>query len=289
VTVIDFDAVLYPPITRESFETIRKDGIARRVCFATTHRDEPRVKVGPDYVGTLNLPFQESVGRIFQEALGLDLKRGKRRCACWRPIETEEEFARIKAWTVAQGTRVFLRDCLTVSIALDFNLYESDGGPAGHTKLGELEARAKVAPDDAALSALAKAFCDAIRDLPLYQGAKRIAAVPPRPGKVYDLPQALAGRIAAELSITDITSGFVFAAPKGTVKDATLDEKWNEWEKSGLVFKSPLTNRPSVILIDDKYQSGTSLNFVASRLRAAGAGEIYGLCAVKTWRDTDNA
>ncbi len=286
---IDIYAVLYPPITRESFETIRNDGIARRVCFATTHRDEPRANVGPDYIGTLNLPFSQSVGRIFGEALGLDLKRGKRPGACWRPIETEEEFARIKAWTVAQGTRVFLRDCLTVSIALDLNLRESAGGPGGHTELGELEARAKSAPDAAALTALARAFCEAIRDLPPYRGAKCIAAVPPRPGKAYDLPQTLAGRIASELSITDITSGFVFAAPKGTVKDATVEERWSEWEKSGLVFKPPLTNRPSVILIDDKYQSGTSINFVASRLRAAGAGEIFGLCAVKTWRDTDNA
>lgn len=49
-----------------------------------------------------------------------------------------------------------------------------------------------------------------------------------------------------------------------------------------------LDGRHSVILIDDKYQSGTTINFVASILRGAGAGAIYGLCIVKTARDTDN-
>jgi len=50
-----------------------------------------------------------------------------------------------------------------------------------------------------------------------------------------------------------------------------------------------ITDRPAVIVIDDKYQSGISIQFVASVLRAAGAGEIFGFCAVKTLRDTDNA
>lgn len=54
-----------------------------------------------------------------------------------------------------------------------------------------------------------------------------------------------------------------------------------------------LTAGPSVIgkrviLFDDKYQSGMTLQFVASKLLEAGATDVYGLCAVKTWRDTDN-
>jgi hypothetical protein len=283
------EGFLYPDITRESFERIRTDGGTRRVCFATTHRDEPRLKAGPDYVGTLNLPFCQSVGPAFERALGVELKPGGRPGAWWRPIRSEEEFERVKAWVQAQGTRVFLRDCLTSSIALDLNLVEADGAPDGHTLLGELESRAKTERDEDALTALTDAFCDAIRDLPRYREAALIAAVPPRPGKPYDLPQTLAERIAAALSITDVTSRFAFAAAKGTVKTAAVEAKWAEWEKSGLSFAPPLIGRPAVILIDDKYQSGTSINFVASRLREAGAGDILGLCAVKTWRDTDNA
>jgi len=42
-----------------------------------------------------------------------------------------------------------------------------------------------------------------------------------------------------------------------------------------------------VILLDDKYQSGTTAQFVASQLYDAGASEVQGLFCVKTWRDTD--
>ena len=44
----------------------------------------------------------------------------------------------------------------------------------------------------------------------------------------------------------------------------------------------------SIILVDDKYQSGITLQFVASRLLEKGASKVFGLCAVKTWRDDDN-
>ena len=43
-----------------------------------------------------------------------------------------------------------------------------------------------------------------------------------------------------------------------------------------------------IILIDDKYQSGITLQFVASRLLEKGASKVFELCAVKTWRDDDN-
>jgi predicted amidophosphoribosyltransferase len=49
-----------------------------------------------------------------------------------------------------------------------------------------------------------------------------------------------------------------------------------------------LKKAPSVILIDDKYQSGMTIQFVASRLYDAGTAKVYGLCAVKTLRDMDN-
>jgi predicted amidophosphoribosyltransferase len=177
-----------------------------------------------------------------------------------------------------------------MSLALGINLEEGpDGEPAGHTPLGELEARAKAAPDEEALSQLMAAFLEAIQTVPGYRDAKFVAAVPPRLGKEYDLPSVLAARIAAALSLDDLTPRFQSAAPKGTVKTARLEEKWAAWEQSGLTFEPSLPKRPAVILIDDKYQSGMSIQFVASVLRSAGAGDIYGLCAVKTWRDTDNA
>jgi predicted amidophosphoribosyltransferase len=44
-----------------------------------------------------------------------------------------------------------------------------------------------------------------------------------------------------------------------------------------------------VILIDDLYQSGITMQYVASRLLQAGAASVLSLTIVKSNRDTDNA
>lgn len=66
-----------------------------------------------------------------------------------------------------------------------------------------------------------------------------------------------------------------------------LDEKWKALENASLKASEKFKGK-KVILLDDKYQSGTTAQFVASRLYEAGAAEVHGLFCVKTWRDTDN-
>ena len=286
---MDLDDGTYPAITRENVEKILADGQPRRICFRTTHAHEPK-RSQPPYVGTINVPFVETIGPVFKSDLGLELFPNQNRRGWWRSIKTQEEFDRIAAWVKAQGSRVFLRDCLDMSLALGINLEAGpDGQPAGYSRLGELEARAKAEPDKDAIGQLQAAFIETIRAVPHYREAKHIAAVPPRPDKGHDLPSLLAARLADALGIENLTGRFRFTADKGTVKTARLEEKWAAWERSGLAFQPALADRPAVILIDDKYQSGITMQFVASVLRAAGAGKILGLCAVKTWRDTDNA
>jgi predicted amidophosphoribosyltransferase len=43
-----------------------------------------------------------------------------------------------------------------------------------------------------------------------------------------------------------------------------------------------------VILLDDKYQSGATANFVGGKLYEAGADRVLGLFCVKTWSNSDN-
>jgi len=73
------------------------------------------------------------------------------------------------------------------------------------------------------------------------------------------------------------------------LKEAHVEEKWALLEATGLSLKYPIPNRSDVILIDDKYQSGTTMQFVAMKLQEAGARYVFGISLVKTLRDTDSA
>ena len=257
-------------ITKELFEAISTDNRPRRICFATMHKNQPKRGTRPDYVGTLNVPFREAIGGIFEAECSLKLRDASNGFGdVWTSIKTKGEFERVEAWDKRQGTRLFLRDCLDLSMALDVNIKRSDNGWEGYTDLGRLENRTKQTLDEETLGKLVSAFVDAIRELPFYRDARMIAAVPAHPTKTYDLPRELASRVAATLGLADVTSRLRFVREKRAVKDSPLAAKWEARERSGLTFTPHLEGEPAVILIDDKYQSGTSIQFVASVLRAA--------------------
>lgn len=217
--------------------------------------------------------------------MGKRLRYGPEHNNYYAYLNSDEELAAAKQWEAAQGSRIFLRDCLTCSIALDTNFFDNE--KLEYTEIGQLEHNAKVNKDDEAVEVLVAHMVEAIRSLPPYLEASCVAAVPPRPGKEYDLPSILAARIADELELDDITDFFVFKGEKGQVKKEAVEDKWEVWEGAGLVLDIDLADS-TVILIDDKYQSGVTANYVAMVLQEHGATEVYGLYAVKTLRDTDN-
>lgn len=113
--------------------------------------------------------------------------------------------------------------------------------------------------------------------------------MPAHPDKPFDLPSEIAKIVSQKVGKSDITSNFIFKNGKGKIKELPYGEKWDEWDKTGLTFNDPtLIAKKSVILIDDKYQSGSTISFVASKLQEAGAARIYGLSLVKTLSNDDN-
>jgi len=97
--------------------------------------------------------------------------------------------------------------------------------------------------------------------------------------------------VSAKIGKQDITGGFVFDGIKSSVKKSTFDGKWNVWESAQVSFQNSSAfnvNDKTVVLIDDKYQSGITIQYIAMKLQQAGVHEVYGLSFVKTLRDTDN-
>jgi len=187
------------------------------------------------------------------------------------------------AWQDRYSSFIFLRDNLDCSMALDFNLAE-----AGiYTPLGQAEHDAKETHESAAVKTLAAACVSAIKKVSFYRGCDMVCAVPPSPNKRWDLPTEITKLVAAKTGKSNLSPEVQFQKKKNSVKALPLDQKWLALENAGLQVSASVKGK-KVILIDDKYQSGTTAQFVASRLYEAGAKEVHGLFCVKTWRDTDN-
>lgn len=255
----------------------------RRRCFADHSGIQMAKKNGSK---SFSVKFEETIRPIYEAMTGCQLHHSVNFSNYWHSIGDDEDLTKIQQWESSQGDRVFLRDCLSLSIALGINF--PDNQSHDRTELGELEHRAKQHRDEEAIKELASRTITTINELPFYQEADLVAAVPPRPDKEFDLPARIAKLVAVATRKPDITLDFKFGNTKGSLKEVALDEKWAAWENAGLTLDNAELVGKKVILIDDKYQSGTTLQFVAMILQKHGASEVYGLSLVKTLRDTDN-
>lgn len=274
-----------------SCETVKemRDKTPRRICFSTTHAGQPKKVNKEGMVGSFSVPFKETIGPLFKADTDLDLFPNSSRAqfpGFFRTIRSESEFGVVHKWVERQNTRVFLRDCLDLSVALGMNYAEES--EVHRTPLGELEYQAKYQQNADAVQKLTEICADTIKDLSFYRDADFIAAVPPRSGKKFDLPSTLAQLISKNIVKPDLTGFFNYGGAKATMKEVGLSDKWVQWEKSDLAFKGVTLHNKKVILVDDLYQSGVSMQYVAMKLQEAGAAKVYGLSLVKSWKDTDN-
>ena len=272
-------------ITKESVERMRNKE-TKRICFETTHKSQPVRSRRKGYIGGFNVPFGDGFKRIFPFMLFPSKNKRYHKYPYWRSIRDEAEFDEIAVWVKCQGSRVFLRDCLYTSVALSLYCYGEN--KSGRTEIGKLECRAKWRSDSVATRELAEYCANTIMDIPLYRAADLVCAVPPTSGKELGLPHKVASFVGRMLGKEDITANFHFRGAKEPTKDADLDEKWSGWDKAQLRFDGADISGKRIILIDDLYQSGTTMQYVAMKLQEAGAYQVCGLSMVKSLSNDDN-
>ena len=271
-------------ITRET--VLEKHSLKpRRRCFASHSGLQTKKENGSK---SFSANFSESIKPIFEAQTNLELSHNPKYNNYFRMIKSDEELEIISSWQEQCGSLVFLRDCLDTSLALDTNF---DNETGQRTEIGDLEYRAKNNQDQQAMNQLADGVKQTISELPFYKDADLICSVPPRPDKKFDLPSSVTALVSAKIDKQDVTKGFVFGGQKSSVKISTFDEKWNVWRDAQISFQNSSVfnvNDKTVVLIDDKYQSGITIQYIAMKLQEAGAHQVYGLSFVKTLRDTDN-
>lgn len=265
-----------PSITLSNVETTRALTPKRfrfsEFACVREHKD------GQQHIVGLKFP---SLKRLFLAETGISTYDGP--YGPFRFLTDKKQIDVALEWQERYSSLIFLRDNLHCSVAIDFNL----AGPGVYTKLGQAEHDAKASRKFTAVKELTSASADTIQKILFYRECDAICAVPPAPGKDWDLPTELTKYVAAKTEKENLSPSVKFLKKKESVKLLSLDEKWKALENAGLRVGSGFRGK-RVILLDDKYQSGTTAQFVASRLYEAGAAEVNGLFCVKTWRDTDN-
>jgi phosphoribosylpyrophosphate synthetase len=204
----------------------------------------------------------------------------------------EEQLEAARRWIDSFASYIAIRDCMTLSFALDFD--RKDGAPdEPQTRIGQLRSRAKpygrptTARTYAAADQLVEQCLEFLKEVPCYSQAGAVVAVPPsNPGKPFDLPAYLGKCIAAEWQRHDLTGAVRTLKQREPIKTAPLGDKLARLEET--VEASPDVAGHTIVLIDDLYQSGTTMNYVAMKLLQAGAEDVYGLAIEKTCRNDSN-
>jgi predicted amidophosphoribosyltransferase len=206
----------------------------------------------------------------------------------------DEPPADATTWVEAVGKYVALRDSLAISFAIDFTCV---GGNPNDVKtiVATLRRAAKPYGTETAnkehrkaAKKLAEKCLAALNELSCYDVADCVVAIPPSdPEKEYNLPQCLAALISEKLGLEDLSESVVTVEKRESVKEAALSEKLLTLRGTIGVTPEVFQGR-RVLLIDDLYQSGTTMNYCAQLLLEAGAEAILGLACEKTCRNDDN-
>ena len=267
--------ILKKSITLEDVERHRRES-PKRCRFL----DYNVIRERPDGTYIVGTKFH-SVTRMFEAETGITTREGQ-----YGPYLYLSDMEQIEAalkWQEERCALVFLRDALDCSLALDLNLRQ----PGVYTDVGWAEHNAKINADQQAIKYLSEQCLSVVRTLGLYKDCTALCAVPPSPDKAWDLPTEIVRQVATKSQKVDISSMVRFRNIKQRIKSLALSDRWGALDAAELEVNQGVHGH-RVILIDDKYQSGTTIQFVASKLFQAGAAEVFGLSCVKTWRDTDN-
>jgi hypothetical protein len=176
---------------------------------------------------------------------------------------------------------------LDFCLALDFNSPSPEAvARRERTSAGELEFQAKYKRCARSRAHLAEELAAAFARVPLPDtGSTLVTCVPCAPGRDFYLPDLDESRPELELLTATLRR------PKRALKDCSIDEKLREWDdllREEEIDLSSEVDGQVVVVLDDLYQSGTSIWAYGQFLKSAGASHVLGMVCVKSLRSTDN-
>jgi hypothetical protein len=216
-------------------------------------------------------------------------------CLYLQGIDPDEQPpSEVAEWVEKVGKYVAMKDFLALSFALD---YEREAGNPNRpqTDVGSLRAQAKpyggqtaTKQTTAAADQLVDRCLAFLNEMTCYKSANCVVAMPPSdPTKTYNLPRYLADQISAKLNLPDLSQHVRTIKVRNSIKAVPLAQKLDTLLGT-IAVDSGVFDGKHVLLIDDLYQSGISMNYCGLLLLRAGAKKIFGLACEKTCRNDDN-
>lgn len=271
-------------ITHE--KVIEKQGLTpKRICLKTCHSNSLREIDfdNNDAKWALFIPFSETIKKIFEKETELIIYRTSKG-RYWCPIEKEEDYNKALKFKEKYNSIVFLRDNLDLSVSLSEHYKNEEE----RTETGELEYQAKYQGCEDSILEIVDLVSSFIETTPFFKDTNYICAIPSSNPSNPSLPNRIAEEVSEVLGLTNVSDHIAWKGSKEALKEKSIEEKWIELEKVDIEIKDVDLSKKNIILIDDLYQSGTTIQFVAMKLKEFGATKIFGLTIVKSRKDSDN-
>lgn len=262
-------------ITEDAIRELAADEKAKRICFSRIQTHTLwKTSEGEDMV---TVPFWESIGTLLKDKTGVALHKSSK--GKYYQKLSKEQKEKVAAFINENAEVVFLRDLLDVSVALSLN-FEDDRET--HTPIGELEKNAKYDGDEAAVEKLTAMVDDFINSNVTYKDADCVCAVPPTNAGEENLPNKIVSGLK-KYKGSNISDSLSWTSKSESLKNADGADKLEMVKQSGFLIADRTDIKgKNIILLDDLYKSGTTLQYIAMKLKEAGANKVYGLCIVKS-------
>ncbi|HEY9786826.1 MAG TPA: phosphoribosyltransferase family protein [Candidatus Obscuribacterales bacterium] len=255
---------------------------------------------------SLSFPFFETFCPAFDEfchargnapaieRLPFERQNGDRVSYTYLKNATNDQLNEIGEWVGCISQFVGIRDSLRVSFALDYTC-ECGDPQRGLTQIAQLRQLAKLyggsdSPSTETLSAaaqLAEACINFVKTSKSYYRVNSVLATPRSdPSKEYSLPGFIADRIARDLGLDNLSAAIRTVKARREMKETPADERLNELKDTIAVDQEAVKGK-RILIVDDLYQSGTTMNYVGKLLLDNGASCVYGLACEKTCSNQD--
>lgn len=247
----------------------------------------------------LVLPFEQTFRNCFGTMLDCNFhpypSRGRLTIFLNDTAGDKEAPQDVADWVETVGKYVAIQDLLAISFALDYTCQA--GNPENEwTDIADQRKNAKPYGEEKATTAhlkaaeqLADRCLEFLEEMTCYDPADAIIAVPPSdPNKCYNLPRELARLIANHKQLQDLSDSVFDMKQHDPIKNTSKENKLAILRQAARIKDDTEVQGRTIILIDDLYQSGTTMNYYAKLLLDVGAVSVLGLACEKTCRNDDN-